>query len=57
MSKKKKINRKIKINKRIIEIDIIKAIRRLWFINPATKVIPSKKNYTRKKYKKEIENE
>ena len=37
-----------KVNK-ILEIDIIKKIRRFWKINPVTRVIPNKKKYSRKR--------
>lgn len=52
MSRKKK-KKLPKIN----QIDIIKSIRRIWNINPVTRVIPNKKKRYDRKQEKDIKKE
>lgn len=37
------------MKKKILDLEIIKSIRKFWPMKPITKVIPSKKIYDRKK--------
>jgi len=42
---------------KINQIDIIKSIRRIWNINPVTRVIPNKKKRYDRKQEKDIKKE